>query len=122
MPEIKPVEPAYRRHDFSKMPEAKARPSGDKTWVKFGKEQEIQDFINAGVEQCSIIKHIEDAGGLEKLRAAGIKDIDETVIDRGMDIVTMNRLSKIINIELKKQQEQKRIAEEQAKQNEDKGK
>ena len=120
MPEAKAIEPAYRRHDFSKMPEAKARPSGDKTWVKFGKEQEIQDFINAGVEQCSIIKHIEDAGGLEKLRAAGIKDIDETVIDRGMDIVTMNRISKIMNIELKKM-EAKKIAEEQAKQNKDKG-
>lgn len=120
MPEQKPIEPAYRRHNFLNMEKPKPRPSGDKTWIKFGKEQEIQDFINAGVEQCSIIKHIEDAGGLEKLRAAGVKDVDDTVIDRGMDIVTMNRISKIMNIELKKI-EAKRIAEEQAKQNEDKG-
>ena len=115
MSETKPVLHATRRHNYLEMPESVARPSGDKTFRKFGEDVDIQDFINAGIEQTSIMKHIEDAGGLQNLKAAGATSIDDEVIDRGMDFVTMNRIAKIGNIAMKKIEE-KRIAEEKAKQ------
>lgn len=121
MPETKPIEPAYRRHNYLEMPIPTPRPSGNgEKWTKFGIEQEVQDFINAGIEQTSIMKHVEDAGGLEHLKAAGTKSIDDEVIDRGMDLVTLNRFTKIINIQAKKLEE-KRIAEEKDKPNKDEG-
>lgn len=118
MPENKPVLHATRRHNYLEMPESVARPSGDKTFRKYGEDIDIQDYINAGLEQTSIMKHIEDAGGLQNLKAAGATSIDDEVIDRGMDFVQMNRLTKIANIAMKKIEEQKRL-EEQNKQNEE---
>lgn len=124
MTETKPVLHATRRHNYLEMPKSVARPSGDKTFVKFGKEVDIQDFINAGAENCQIMKHIENAGGLENLRAAGIKDVDDTVIDRGMDFITLNRINKIVKIaenKLLKEQMEKEATEKANNSEEPKG-
>lgn len=111
MSEIKPVLHATRRHNYLEMPESVARPAGDKTWVKFGIEQNIQEFIDAGAESVQIMKHIQDAGGLENLKAAGLKDVDDVVIDRQMDIVQMNRMAKVIKIAKEKLERERAEAE-----------
>lgn len=112
MTETKPVEPAYKRHDYTKMPSMKARPSGDETFTKFGEEINIQDFINQSADATNIVKKIETAGGIERLKAAGTKSEDETVTDRSMNFIQANKMIKIMQIKEQKLQEQK-IREEQ---------
>lgn len=89
----------------------KARPAGDKTFVKFGKEINIQDFINSSAEQTAITTKIETAGGLDKLKAAGTESIDEVVTDRGMNFIQANKFLKVMAV---KEKELKAKAEHDA--------
>lgn len=111
MPEVEPILHATKRTDYTKMPKSVARPHGDETFTKYGEKINIQDFINAGVESVNIMKHIQDAGGLDRLKAAGLKDEDDTIIDRQMDIVQFNRMAKIIKIGQEKLAKQKQETE-----------
>lgn len=69
----------------------------NETFIKYGKEIKIHDFIQAGKEGTIAKEIIEKAGGISAIKSQiQMQEIDasETVIDMSMDPYTANQILK----------------------------
>ena len=83
------------------------------TFIKFGKEIKIHDFIQAGKEGTIAKEIIEKAGGISAIKNQ-MQEIDasETIIDMNMDPYTANQILKAGKIANEKIQKELKIKAE----------
>lgn len=117
--------PGYKK--YKEFVPSKGYDTAEETFIKFGKEIKIHDFVQAGRDGTEISELIKTAGGLQQLKGAMEKiPSAEFVIDLNMDVITANRMLKAAQtakVELERQAaikaemerlEQERIAAEKA--------
>lgn len=90
----------------------------EETWVKYGIEQKVHDFIQEGRDGTEAPKIVEKAQGLNNL--PHVKKIledngDKVALDMNIDPFTANRIIKMGNIAEKQLKEKQAIAKAKAK-------
>lgn len=102
--------------------------NSDETWVKYGIEQKIHDFIQEGRDGTEAAKIVEKAQGLNNL--PHVKEIiadtgEKVALDMNIDPFSANQIIKMGRIAEKKLLEKQKLAEIEAKkleeQNQSKG-
>lgn len=84
----------------------------DATFVKYGKEISIHDFIQEGRDGTIATEIVQKAGGLKQLAHANENlPTSDIVIDLNMDAYQANKIIKCGNIAQKKLDEMKKLQE-----------
>lgn len=99
------------------------RPSGfGATFIKYGREIDIHDFIQEGRDGTEIQQIIERSGGIDKLKAAGItSDTSGETVDMSINLHQAQKIMKVARIaeqELQKKLEMQEKSQETKKQEE----
>lgn len=103
-------------HNYKERSKSKGYDCENATFVKYGKEIKIHDFIQEGKEGTEANELVKNAGGLKQLKGALEKiPSSDTVIDLNMDIIQANKILKAGQVAQKKLDRQAKIAEELAK-------